>query len=98
MRVHKLRWAVMTALSLLFLALVTLLLATVLLFRPEVDPRDGVETVSDWSMDGEDIRLPRSFSRLSPRTPLTLTARICPEPGDYLYIKAVYTPVRLYAD
>ena len=37
----------MTALSLLFLALVTLLLATVLLFRPEVDPRDGVETVSD---------------------------------------------------
>ena len=38
MRVHKLRWAVMTALSLLFLALVTLLLATVLLFRPEVDP------------------------------------------------------------
>ena len=98
MRVHKLRWAVMTALSLLFLALVTLLLATVLLFRPEVDPRDGVETVSDWSMDGEGIRLPRSFSRLSPRTPLTLTARICPEPGDYLYIKAVYTPVRLYAD
>ena len=98
MRVHKIRRAVMTALSLLFLALVTLLLGAALLFRPEVDPHDGVETVSDWSMDGEGIRLPRSFSRLSPRTPLTLTARICPEPGDYLYIKAVYTPVKLYAD
>lgn len=98
MRVHKIRRVVITTLSLLFLVFVILLLGAALLFRPEVNPRDGVETVSDWIMDGEGIRLPRSFSRLSPRTPLTLTARICPEPGDYLYIKAVYTPVRLYAD
>ena len=98
MKVHKARRSVTAALSLLFLALITLLSGAVLLFRPEVKACKGVETVSDWSMDGEDIRLPRSFSRLSPHTPLTLTARIRPEAGDYLYIKAVYTPVRLYAD
>lgn len=98
MRVHNIRRAVMTALSLLFLALVALLLSAALLFRPEADPRDGVETVSGWSMDGENIRLPRSFPCPSPRVRLTLTTRICPEPGDYLYIKTVYTPMRLYAD
>lgn len=39
-----------------------------------------------------------AFLRPSSRTPLTLTVRICPKPGDYLYLKTVYTPVRLYAD
>lgn len=39
-----------------------------------------------------------AFLRPSSLTPLTLTVRICPKPGDYLYLKTVYTPVRLYAD
>ncbi len=98
MRIQKTRRSITTTLSLLFLALTALLLGGVFLFRPERNTHDGVETVSDWRMDGAEIRLPETFSCPSLRTPLTLTARICPEPGDYLYLKTVYTPVRLYAD
>lgn len=98
MRIQKTRQSLAAALSLLFLTLTALLIGAVLLFRPETESHDGVETVSDWHMDGDEIRLPGTFSCPFPRTPLTLTTRICPEPGDYLYLKAVYTPVRLYAD
>lgn len=98
MKAQKARRSLAAALSFLFLALIALLLGAVLLFRPETKSRDDVETVSDWRMDGERIRLPATVSCSSSRSPLTLTARICPEPGDYLYLKAVYTPVRLYAD
>ena len=98
MRADKMRRTVTAALSLLFLVILALLFCSVLLFRPRTKQHDGVETVSDWSMDGESIRLPRSISRLSPRTPLTLTAQARPKAGDYLYIKTVYTPVKLYAD
>ena len=98
MKIHKARRTAAAALFLLFLALTVLLLGAVLLFRPERNTHDGVETVSDWRMDGEEIRLPETFPCPSSRTPLTLTVRICPKPGDYLYLKTVYTPVRLYAD
>lgn len=98
MKIHKMRRITGAALTLLLLAALTLLFAAVFLFHPETGARDGAETVSAWSMDGESIRLPRSFPCPSPRTPLTLTAQVCPEAGDYLYLKAVYTPVRLYAD
>lgn len=98
MKIHKARRPAAAALFLLFLALTVLLLGAVLLFRPERNTHDGVETVSDWHMDGEEIRLPETFPCPSSRTPLTLTVRICPKPGDYLYLKTVYTPVRLYAD
>lgn len=98
MRLHKTRKAAAVSLCLLLLAFVALLFGAVLLFQPEEKTHDGAETVYDWSMDGESIRLPRSFSCPSPRTPLTLTARVRPEAGDFLYIKAVYTPVSLYAD
>jgi len=85
-------------LSLLFLMLIVLLFGSALLFRPGTGARNSVETVSSWSMGGENVRLPRSFSRLSSRTSLTLTAQIQPEPGDYLYLKSVYTPVKLYVN
>ncbi len=98
MRVHKARRSAAAALYLLFLALTALLLGAALLFRQEAKARGNVETVSDWRMDGERIRLPETLSCPSPRTPLTLDAQIYPEPGDYLYLKAVYTPVKLYAD
>jgi len=98
MRGRRMRQAVTVVLSLLFLMLIVLLFGSVLLFRPGTGERDSVETVSGWSMGGENVRLPKSFSRLSPRTSLTLTTRIQPEPGDYLYIKSVYTPVKLYVN
>lgn len=86
------------ALFLIFPSLIILLLSLVLLFRPEPEGRDSVETVSGWSMGGESVRLPQSFSRLSSHTPLTLTTQIQPQSGDYLYIKTVYTPIKLYVD
>ncbi len=102
MSAQKIRQTMHAVLSRLFPALIVLLIALllslVLLFRSEPEGRDSVETVSSWSMDGENVRLPQSFSHLSPRTSLTLTAQVQPQPGDYLYIKAVYTPVKLYVD
>ncbi len=98
MKIHKIRRTVMAALSLSFLVLITLLFCSVLLFRSEEKEHEDVETISGWTIDDEHIRLPRSFSPLYPRTPLTLTAQIRPKPGDYLYIKTVYTPVKLSVD
>lgn len=98
MNMQKIQRIMDAVLFLIFSVLIVLLLSLTLLFRPEPEGRDSVETVSDWSMERENVRLPRSFPRLSPRTSLTLTTQIRPQPGDYLYIKAVYTPVKLYVD
>jgi len=98
MRRYRMRRTAAVILSLFVLTLIVLLFGSVLLFRPETGSQNDAETVSVWSMDGESVLLPRSFPCPSPRTPLTLTAQVCPETGYYLYLKAVYTPVRLYAD
>lgn len=98
MRIPKMRRATTTVLSLLFLGLIALLLCSVLLFYPGTKQRSHVNTVSDWILEGENIHLPSSLSGLMSRTPLTLTAQVQTEPGDYLYLKAVYTPVKLYVD
>lgn len=98
MSVQKIQRALDAALLLLFGAFIALLLILTLPFRPKSESPDNVKTVSAWDIEEESVRLPQSFSRLSPRTPLTLTTQVRPQPGDYLYIKTVYTPVTLYVD
>lgn len=66
--------------------------------QPAGQPSPGVESLSEWQMDGETAVLPLTAGRLSPRTSLTLTAEIQPEDGDYLYFKTVYAPLRVYAN
>lgn len=98
MNAQKIRRITDIVLSLLFFTFIVLLLGLALLFRPRQNERDSIKTVSDWYMEEESIQLPQSFSRLSTRTPLILTTQIQPQPGDYLYIKTVYTPMKLYMD
>lgn len=44
------------------------------------------------------VSLPYSFQNLSPRTPVTITARIKPKAHDVIYVKSVYSPAKIYAD
>lgn len=79
-------------------ALVLLLFTMALVFRPDAQPSPGVRSISEWQLDGRTVSLPLTLGRLSPRTTLTLTAEIRPADGDYLYLKTVYAPLRVYAN
>lgn len=81
------------------LAVLMLLLFTqALMFRPDAPGSAGVQSIAQWRMDGGTVSLPLTLGRLSPRTALTLTAEVQPEGGDYLYVKTVYAPLRVYAN
>lgn len=81
------------------LAVLMLLLFTqALMFRPDAPGSAGVQSIAQWRMDGGMVSLPLTLGRLSPRTALTLTAEVQPEDGDYLYVKTVYAPLRVYAN
>ena len=54
-----------------------------------------------YSIDGSEeteITLPVKINNLSPRTPVTLYAKLKPEPYDILQIKSVFSPMILYID
>lgn len=55
-------------------------------------------TVSVDGGEWEEISLPAKLSGLAPRTPVTLAATVRVQPGDSLYFKSVFAPVRLYID
>lgn len=44
------------------------------------------------------VSLPHTFSGLAARTQVTVTADVVPQEGDYLYVKSVYAPLKVYAD
>lgn len=77
--------------------LTLLLFAAVLTSQPGVRRFGGVEDLRSWRLDGETVSLPLTLEDLPPRTALTLTAEIRPSNGDYLYLKTVYAPLRVYA-
>lgn len=79
-------------------ALMALLFAAALLFQPDTQRPAGVRRITQWQMDGGTVSLPLTLERLSPRTALTLTAVVQPSDGDYLYVKTVYAPLRVYAN
>lgn len=79
-------------------ALIAALFVAAWLFQPERQPAPVTERVSEWRLDGETVALPLTVRPLPPRTPLTLTAEVRPEKGDYLYFKMVYAPLRVYAN
>ena len=79
-------------------ALMAVLFAVALSFRADRRPPPGVESLSQWQMEGEAVSLPLTVGSLPARTPLVLTATLHPKEGDYLYVKTVYAPLRLYVD
>lgn len=78
--------------------LAAVLFAAVFSFQSDRQPSSGTESISEWQMNGETVILPSMLKRISPRSPLTLTAEIQPKEGDYLYLKTVYAPLRLFAN
>lgn len=78
--------------------LMLLLFTAVLMFQPDTRRSAGVQSIAQWQMDGGTVSLPLTLGRLSPRTALTLTAEVRPMDGDYLYVKTVYAPLRIYAN
>lgn len=79
-------------------ALLLLLFGAVFFFRPADPFEEPVLTLSEWKTDGQTISLPETFSHVAPRTPFTMTAQVEPESGGYLYLKTVYSPLKVYAD
>lgn len=57
-----------------------------------------LQTISRWQWEEKELSLPVSVDCPDSRTPVTLTAQVKPERGDYIYLKTVYAPVRVYAD
>lgn len=52
-----------------------------------------------WTGAGDQkVTLPHSFQSLSPRTSIVLTVAFTPKQGDYLYVKSVYAPLKIYAN
>lgn len=45
-----------------------------------------------------ELSLPHSFTGLAPRTAVTLTARVEAGPGESLFVKSVFAPLRLYVN
>lgn len=94
--------------SLAFLASGVCLLAFILLIMGAVgfgtqakdtQPAKHLTAVTWVTLEGEqDITLPHSFQPLSARTPVTLTTAFMPKSGDFLYIKSVYAPLKVYAN
>ncbi|MCI8550072.1 MAG: GHKL domain-containing protein [Lachnospiraceae bacterium] len=92
-----------------FLAVAVVLLAVLLFgyaFYSEhsfsKEEEGGVEVLTEWTLEagGESgpVSLPFTLKGLSARMPVVLTARIQPGPGECIYLKTVYAPVRVYMD
>lgn len=57
-----------------------------------------LQSITRWQWEGKDLSLPVSMDCPDSRTPVTLTAQVKPQRGDYLYLKTVYAPLQVYAD
>lgn len=89
------------------LLLITGLLASLLIsacfFQPKSHPNSTVTQVTDWSLQMDQnpsatpLTLPQSISAEHGAV-LTLSSAIRYHSGDYLYLKTVYAPVRVYLD
>lgn len=85
-------------LSLCTIVVFILLLIAQFAFHPITQQNYGLQTVSEWQLNGQPVHLPYSLSKFAPRTSLTLTTKLEPNPGDCLYLKTVYLPLKVYAD
>ncbi|MEY8336998.1 GHKL domain-containing protein [Lachnospiraceae bacterium 62-35] len=72
--------------------------AILLSFHSPARKNQEVRTIKEWQMDGQVVSLPHTFQNLSPATPLSLTAQLNWEGGDYLYLKTVYAPLKVFVD
>lgn len=79
---------------------VALLVVLLLVLGVYTDGEKGgrVTVLSQWQLGAETVTLPCIRDQMQPRTPVTLTAQVRPKAGDFLYIKTVYAPLRVYAD
>lgn len=83
--------------------LILLLFGSILLYPNAHRKDDSVHTLTEWTMDTDrekntPITFPLTLNGLDPRTPVTFTASVSPKTGSYIYLKTVYSPVRVYAD
>ena len=65
-------------------------------------PSPATRSLSHWTLlaDGkeEDVTLPLYLDPSAPRSFVVLSAEVTPSPGDSLYVKTVYAPLRVYID
>lgn len=82
------------------LAVLFALLAGAVVFPrpPKQERRRDVQIISDWDREGESLCLPCGIRGLDARSRITLCTTIFPKAGDHLYLKSVYTAVKVYAD
>lgn len=90
------------AVGAVFLLLLTALLAGSILRSPRPEtaaPVQRLEAVTAQIGEvTEQVTLPHSFRQLAARTPVCVTMTITPQSGDYLYLKSVYAPLKVYAN
>lgn len=82
----------------------SLLLLGYTLFNSSAQGTDSsVRELTEWTLDdgtgnASCVTLPLTLKGLAPRTPVSFTASVYPEAGSHIYLKTVYSPVRVYAD
>ena len=88
----------------IFLFLLVLLLYPASLYQQELSSSpEPVLPLENWQAQQGDgplqpVQLPHMFSDLDARTVVTLTTDASINPNDYILIKSVYAPFRLYVD
>lgn len=79
----------------------TLLVSTTGYFTRNTTEAKKLRTFSNVTVElpGKAVRasLPHDFSHLPSRTPVTVTLTVSPKDGDFLYVKSVYAPLKIYA-
>ena len=87
-----------------FLILAVCLLYPTCQYRQQeaLSQRQTVQLLDQWTWqrttsEALPVELPYIFNDLSPHTPVTLTTTIA-NPGDYLLLKSIYTPFRVYSN
>ena len=86
-----------------YLILFTVFIVIAFLFNATpTSETTSISKISEFSVSIDDrveeVSLPHSFKDLEPRTPLTLTTDFKKKNGDFLYIKSVYAPLKVYAN
>lgn len=91
------------ALYVILISLMVLLMIESLAYNHYSDSSAPAPHLLDhWTLaaDGkeEDVALPCGLDPSSPRSTVVLSAEVTPNPGDSLYVKTVYAPLRVYID
>lgn len=89
---------IFTILPVAILLAMTVLFGSVLIHPPAQTDESAVQTLSQWQMGEQVLSLPQSLSAPTPRTGFTIRTVVEPSSGDYLYLKTVYAPLKVYAD